>query len=65
MRIRPVRRATGRLVLLIGLLCVLVGLLEASLALTGWPDTLERPLELVAALLLLTLGVTLVSFRRP
>ena len=64
MRIRPVRRATGRLVLTIGILCVLVGLLQASIGLTGWPVTLERAAELTGALLLLGLGVTLISFRR-
>ena len=64
MRIRPVRRATSRLVLLIGALCVVVGLLQASIALTGWPDDLQRAAYLVGALLLLGLGAALVSFRR-
>jgi hypothetical protein len=64
MRIRPVRRATSRLVLVIGALCVLVGLLQASIALLGWPDDLQRAAYLVGALLLLGLGTTLISFRR-
>jgi hypothetical protein len=64
MRIRPVRRATGRLVLVIGVVCVLVGLVQASIGLTGWPVRLERAAELTGALLLLGLGATLVSFRR-
>ena len=64
MRIRPVRRATSRLVLVIGVLCVLVGLLQGVIGLTGWPMNLERPADLAGSLLLLGLGATLVSFRR-
>ncbi len=61
---RPIRRATTRLVLSIGVLCLLVGLLQASIGLAGWPTDLQRAADLATAALLLGLGVTLVSFRR-
>ncbi|HZQ97893.1 MAG TPA: hypothetical protein VFC93_03655 [Chloroflexota bacterium] len=64
MRMRPIRRATTRLVLSIGVLCLLVGLLQASIGLAGWPTDLQRAADLATAALLLGLGVTLVSFRR-
>lgn len=64
MRTRPLRRNTTRLVLVIGVLCLLVGLLQASIALAGWPTELQRPADLATAVLLLGIGATLVSFRR-
>lgn len=64
MRTRPLRRGTTRLVLIIGVLCLLVGLLQAAIGLAGWPTDLQRPADVAAAVLLLGLGATLVSFRR-
>lgn len=64
MRTRPIRRATTRLVLALGVLCLAFGLLQGSIGLTGWPTEWQRPADLATALLLLGLGVTLVSFRR-
>ena len=64
MRIRPVRRATSRLVLLIGVLCLAIGLLQASIGLTGWPRDLERTADVAGSLLLLAIGAMLISFRR-
>ena len=64
MRIRPVRRATTRLVLVIGVVCLLLGLLQASIGLLGWPGRVERAANLATALMLLGIGATLVSFRR-
>ena len=64
MRTRPIRRNTTRLVLVIGVLCLLLGLLQASIGLAGWPTDLQRATDLAGALLLLGIGATLVSFRR-
>jgi hypothetical protein len=63
-RPRPIRRATTRLVLVIGVLCLLLGLLQASIGLLGWPVDLQRTVDLAAAVMLLGIGATLVSFRR-
>ena len=65
MRPRPIRRATTRLVLVIGVICLIVGLLQASVGLLDWPSEAIRPsLDVLTALLLIGIGVTLVSFRR-
>jgi hypothetical protein len=64
MRTRPLRRNTTRLVLLIGVLCLVVGLLQASIGLAGWPNDLQRAADVATAVLLLGIGATLVSFRR-
>ena len=65
MRPRPIRRATTRLVLVIGVLCLIAGFLQASVGPLGWPSDAIRPgLDIVTALLLIGIGVTLVSFRR-
>jgi hypothetical protein len=63
-RPRPLRRATTRLVLVIGVLCLLLGLLQASLGLLGWPIDFQRTVDLATAAMLLGIGATLVSFRR-
>ena len=63
-RPRPIRRATTRLVLVIGVLCLLLGLLQASIGLIGWPIDFQRTVDLAAAVMLLGIGATLVSFRR-
>jgi len=63
-RPRPIRRATTRLVLLIGVVCLLLGLLQASLGLVGWPVDIQRTVDLATAVMLLGIGATLVSFRR-
>ena len=63
-RTRPIRRATTRLVLVIGILCLALGLLQASIALLGWPDKVERAANIATAIMLLGIGATLVSFRR-
>ena len=63
-RPRPLRRATTRLVLVIGVVCLLLGLLQASLGLLGWPIDLQRTVDLATAVMLLGIGATLVSFRR-
>jgi hypothetical protein len=63
-RPRPIRRATTRLVLVIGVLCLVLGLLQASLGLLGWPMDFQRTVDLATAVMLLGIGATLVSFRR-
>ena len=63
-RPRPIRRATTRLVLVIGALCLVLGLLQASIGLLGWPDSIQRTVDLLTAVMLLGIGATLVSFRR-
>ena len=63
-RPRPLRRATTRLVLVIGVVCLLLGLLQASIGLVGWPIDLQRTVDLATAVMLLGIGATLVSFRR-
>jgi hypothetical protein len=63
-RPRPIRRATTRLVLVIGVVCLLLGLLQASIGLLGWPLDIQRSVELATAVMLLGIGATLVSFRR-
>jgi hypothetical protein len=63
-RARPIRRATTRLVLVLGALCLLLGLLQASIGLVGWPSELQRAVDLLTAIMLLGIGATLVSFRR-
>jgi hypothetical protein len=63
-RPRPIRRATARLVLVIGVVCLLLGLLQASLGLLGWPVDFQRTVDLATAVMLLGIGATLVSFRR-
>jgi hypothetical protein len=64
MRVRPVRRATTRLVLVIGIACLVLGLLQASIGLVGWPLDVQRVADLATAVMLLGIGATLVSFRR-
>jgi len=64
MRPSPLRRSTTRLVLVIGVACLLLGLLQASIGLAGWPTDLQRAADVATAILLLGLGATLVSFRR-
>lgn len=63
-RTRPIRRATARLVLTIGVFCLLLGLLQASIGLVGWPMEMQRLVNLATAVLLFGIGATLVSFRR-
>jgi hypothetical protein len=63
-RPRPIRRATTRLVLVIGVVCLLLGLLQASIGLLGWPLDIQRSVELATSVMLLGIGATLVSFRR-
>ena len=63
-RPRPIRRATTRLVLVIGALCLVLGLLQASIGLLGWPDSFQRTVDLLTSIMLLGIGATLVSFRR-
>jgi hypothetical protein len=63
-RPRPIRRATTRLVLLIGVVCLLLGLLQGSLGLLDWPTDFQRTVDLATAVMLLGIGATLVSFRR-
>ena len=66
MAVRPrlIRRATTRLVLVIGVVCLVLGLLQASIGLLGWPLDIQRSVELATAVMLLGIGATLVSFRR-
>jgi len=64
LRPRPIRRAMTRLVLAIGVLCLLIGLLQVSVGLLGWPVDQQRVIDAASALMLLGIGATLVSFRR-